>query len=67
VRNPRPSPDDPDVVWFGPGVHKIGKYYPLKAAATGGSAILRALTVWPISSDRQSNHEIIPKHELSNP
>jgi len=29
-----PSPDDPDVVWFGPGLHEIGKYYPLKAATT---------------------------------
>lgn len=29
-----PSPDDPDVVWFTPGVHEIGKYYPLKAATT---------------------------------
>jgi hypothetical protein len=29
-----PSPDDMDVVWFGPGVHEIGKYYPLKAATT---------------------------------
>jgi hypothetical protein len=29
-----PSPDDPDVVWFGPGVHEIGKFYQLKAATT---------------------------------
>jgi hypothetical protein len=29
-----PSPDDPAVVCFGPGVHEIDKYYPLKAATT---------------------------------
>ena len=29
-----PSPDDPDVVWFSPGVHGIGKFYPLKPATT---------------------------------
>lgn len=29
-----PSPDDPGVVWFGPGVHEIGKFYALKPATT---------------------------------
>jgi len=29
-----PAPGEPGVVWFGPGVHEIGKYYPLKAATT---------------------------------
>lgn len=29
-----PSPSDPDVVWFCPGVHEIGKFYPLKPATT---------------------------------
>jgi hypothetical protein len=29
-----PSPADPSVVWFGPGIHEIGKYYPLKPATT---------------------------------
>ena len=29
-----PAPDAPDVVWFGPGVHTIGKYCPLTPATT---------------------------------
>ncbi len=29
-----PSVDDPNVVWFGPGVHEIGKFYELKPATT---------------------------------
>ena len=29
-----PSPDDPNVVWFGPGIHEIGKFYQLKPATT---------------------------------
>jgi hypothetical protein len=29
-----PSPDAPGVVWFGPGVHEIGKYYRLQPATT---------------------------------
>ncbi len=29
-----PSPNDPDVVWFGPGIHEIGKFYQLKPATT---------------------------------
>ena len=29
-----PSPDDSNVVWFGPGVHEIGKYCPLKPGTT---------------------------------
>lgn len=29
-----PSPDDPNVVWFAPGVHEIGKFYTLKPATT---------------------------------
>ncbi len=29
-----PNPEDPDVVWFGPGVHQIGKFYELKPATT---------------------------------
>lgn len=29
-----PSPGDPGVVWFGPGVHEIGKFYQLKPATT---------------------------------
>lgn len=29
-----PASDDPNVVWFGPGIHEIGKFYPLKSATT---------------------------------
>ncbi len=29
-----PAPDDPAVVWFGPGVHEIGKFYALQPATT---------------------------------
>ncbi len=29
-----PAPDAPRVVWFGPGVHAIGKFYPLQPATT---------------------------------
>ncbi len=29
-----PSADDPQVVWFGPGIHEIGKFYTLKPATT---------------------------------
>lgn len=29
-----PSPDNPQVVWFGPGVHEIGKFYALQPGLT---------------------------------
>ncbi|HEY3397189.1 MAG TPA: hypothetical protein VGM19_05950 [Armatimonadota bacterium] len=29
-----PSPDDPRVVWWGPGVHEIGKFYALQPGLT---------------------------------
>jgi hypothetical protein len=29
-----PSPHDPNVVWFGPGIHEIGKFYALREGLT---------------------------------